>query len=269
VGHQELARRRVTRMGDQSFWGIGLPSLFVGVSEQPAGDSAAGAALATLSGGHASGGLGWWWHTTEDTMDKIDRENLARDARIYARVLWRWCTAPILPLDYRETASELRDTLQQIQRGAGDAFDLAPALAAADRLAAAAAALYAEGAALEDALGRTRGTRRQRDAAEAVNTALIRAGRALIPANYTLTGPFDHDRALPVAPLPSLQPAAQLRDLPSGSMERHALHTRLVRERNKVVHAMETAAEAFEHTLRDVSTAAPARAPAAQHATAG
>jgi hypothetical protein len=36
-------------------------------------------------------------------------------------------------------------------------------------------------------------------------------------------------------------------------MERHAAYTRLVRERNKVVHAIETAAETFEETLRHVS----------------
>jgi peptidase M28-like protein len=253
VGRQELERRRVTRMADQSFWGIGVPSLFAGVSEQPAGDSAAGAALAALTGGPASGGLGWWWHTTEDTMDKIDRENLARDAQIYARALWRWCTAPILPLDYRATAAEFRETLQQIQRAAGETFDLAPALAAVDRLAAAAEPLHAEAAALSDTLAHARGTRRQRDAAEAINTALMRAGRALIPINYTLTGPFDHDRALPVAPIPSLQPASRLGELPDGSMERHALHTRLVRERNKVTHALETAAEVFEEALGRVS----------------
>lgn len=259
VSNQQLERRRVTRMGDQSFWGIGVPSLFVGVSEQPAAGAsggegaAAGAALAALTGGPASGGLGWWWHTTEDTIDKIDRDNLARDARVYALVLWRWCTAPVLPLDYRATAAEMRETLVEIGRAAGDAFDLVPALAAADRLAAAAGPLFAEGAALAEALARARGTRRQREAAEAINTALMRAGRALIPVNYTLTGPFDHDRALPVAPIPALRPAARLDALPAGSMERHALYTRLVRERNKVVHAIETAAEAFEEALRRVS----------------
>ncbi|MHB8733229.1 MAG: M28 family peptidase [bacterium] len=253
VAGQDLERRRVTRMGDQSFWGIGVPSLFVGVSEQPAGDSAAGAALAALSGGPASGGLGWWWHTTEDTMDKIDRANLARDAQIYARALWRWCTAPVLPLDYRATAAEFQETLRQLQRAAGGAFDVGPALAAADRLAAAAEGLAAKAAALSEALAHARGTRRQRDAAEAVNAALMRAGRALIPVNYTLTGPFDHDRALPVAPIPSLQPAAGLGALPDGSMERYALATRLLRERNKVTHALETAAEVFDETLSRIN----------------
>ncbi len=115
VSGQDLVRRRIGRMGDQSFWGIGLPSMFVDVSAQPAGESPAGAAIASLSGGASkSGGLGWWWHTTEDTLDKIDRAHLHRDAQVYALVLWRWCTAPVLPLDYAATAAELREVLRDI-----------------------------------------------------------------------------------------------------------------------------------------------------------
>src|SRR5205807_3413186 len=95
------------------------------VSAQPPGESATGAALKSLTGGTAHhGGLGWWWHTTEDTPDKIDKANLHRDAQVYALALWRWCTAPVLPLDYRETAAELRETLRGIQQAAGDSFDM-------------------------------------------------------------------------------------------------------------------------------------------------
>ena len=94
-----------------------------------------------------------------------------------------------------------------------------------------------------------RGTRRQRGAAGAINDALMCAGRALIPVNYTTSGPFDHDPAVPVPPLPALQRTANLRTLASGSDERLAALIRLTRERNKVTHAMNTATEAFEHAL--------------------
>jgi hypothetical protein len=250
---QDLDRRRISRMGDQSFWGIGLPSMFVDVSAQPPGESAAGKAIASLSGSASkTGGLGWWWHTTEDTLDKIDRANLHRDAQVYALVLWRWCTAPVLPLDYAATAMELRGTLQSIENAAGDAFDLRPALGAVDRLAAAAARLNAAAERLQPQLAGARGTRKQRAAAAALNDALIRAGRALIPINYTASGPFDHDRAVPVSPVPSLQPAARLRAIAPETMESRVLHTRLLRERNKVTHAITTASEAMEQALSRV-----------------
>ncbi len=250
---QDLDRRRISRMGDQSFWGIGLPSMFVDVSAQPAGDSAAGAALASLSGGASkTGGLGWWWHTTEDTVDKIDRANLHRDAQVYALALWRWCTTPVLPLDYTATAAEIREVLAGIQRAAAGAFDLQPPLDAAARLVDAAARVNAAAERLRTALAGTRGARKQREAAAALNDALIRAGRALIPINYTASGPFDHDRAVPVPPIPVLQPAARLRSMPADSMEYRVLHTRLVRERNKVTHAIDTATEAMDQALQRI-----------------
>jgi len=257
---QTLDQRRVSRMGDQSFWGVGLPSMFVDISAQPAGDSAAGAALASLTGSASkTGGLGWWWHSTEDTLDKIDRANLHRDAQVYALVLWRWCTAAVLPLDYAATAAEIRTVLTEIQGAAGEAFDLRPPLDAAARLADRAERVNASAERLRTALAGSRGTRKQRDAAEAINAALIRAGRALIPVNYTAAGPFDHDRALPVLPLPVLQPAARLRALSTGTMEYRALETRLLRERNKVTHAIDTAMDALERALERIGGRAPAR----------
>ncbi|HTD47623.1 MAG TPA: M28 family peptidase [bacterium] len=252
VTGQDLQRRRITRMGDQSFWGIGLPSMFVDVSAQPPGESATGAALKSLTGGTAHhGGLGWWWHTTEDTLDKIDKANLHRDAQVYALALWRWCTAPVLPLDYRETAAELRETLRGIQEAAGDSFDMRPPLGAVERFTAAAGRLHAAAERIGGGL-HGRGTKKQREASAAINSALMLIGRALIPINYTATGPFDHDPALPVQPVPVLQPAARLRTTAQGSDESLTLLTRLTRERNKVTHAIDTATEIIERTLERI-----------------
>ena len=205
-----------------------------------------------MTGGTAHhGGLGWWWHTTEDTPDKIDKANLHRDAQVYALALWRWCTAPVLPLDYRETAAELRETLRGIQEAAGDSFDMRPPLGAVERLTAAAGRLHAAAERIGGGL-RGRGTRKQREAAAAINDALMRIGRTLIPVNYTAAGPFDHDPALPVQPVPALQPAARLRTMAQGSDDSLTLLTRLVRERNKVTHAVDTATEIIERTLERI-----------------
>ncbi|HYM69201.1 MAG TPA: M28 family peptidase [bacterium] len=253
VTGQDLEHRRISRMGDQSFWGVGVPSMFGGVSVQPPAESATSAALASLHGGaKKSGGLGWWWHTTDDTIDKIDRANLHRDAEIYALVVWRWCTAPVLPLDYRATAAELRETLRHIQDAAGEAFDLDAPLDAVTRLAGAAERLHDAAARVGTALGQARGTRKQRAAASLINDTLMRAGRALIPINYTSTGPFDHDRAVPIPPVPSLQAAARLRTLPRGTDEYHTLEIRLVRDRNRVTHAIEGAADMIEHAFKHI-----------------
>jgi hypothetical protein len=253
VTGQDLEHRRIGRMGDQSFWGVGVPSMFGGVSVQPPADSATSAALASLHGGvRKSGGLGWWWHTTDDKIDKIDRANLQRDAQIYALVVWRWCTAPVLPLDYRATAAELRETLRQIQDAAGDAFNLDAPLDAVGRLAPAAERLHEAAQRVGAAIGQGRGSRKLRASASLINDTLMRAGRALIPINYTSSGPFDHDRAVPIPPVPALQAAARLRTLRRGTDEYHSLEIRLVRDRNRVTHAIESAADMIEHAFKHI-----------------
>ncbi|HLW60054.1 MAG TPA: M28 family peptidase [bacterium] len=243
VTGQELQQRRLRHNADQSFWGIGVPSMFSDLSTQPpaegAGDESGGATL------HHR--LGWWWHTVDDTIDKVDRANLHRDAQVYALVLWWWCTAPVLPLDYRETVAELREVLRGLQAAAGDAFDMAPPLDALDRLAAATERLAVAMEHIRAIPGR--GTRRQRAAAAAINDALMQLGRTLIPVTYTAAGPFDHDPAAPVPAIPGLQSAAQLGALAPGSDERKALHVRLIRERNKLVHAINTAIESVDRTV--------------------
>ncbi|RMF93636.1 MAG: M28 family peptidase, partial [Nitrospinota bacterium] len=48
---QTLSGRRFGRAGDQSFWGCGIPSLFMSLSEQPPDNSEAARAFALLTGG--------------------------------------------------------------------------------------------------------------------------------------------------------------------------------------------------------------------------
>ena len=61
IAGQRLSGVRPPRAADQSFWGHGIPSLFMSPSEQPADRSESARAYAQLVGGATrSGGLGWW-----------------------------------------------------------------------------------------------------------------------------------------------------------------------------------------------------------------
>lgn len=240
---QELAGRRVQRAGDQSFWGCGVPSLFMSLSEQPADGSETAQAFALLMGGHSeSGGLGWWWHTPEDTLDKLDRDFLLRDARVYAHIIHELCTTPIVPLDYRRTAAEIGSVLDGYQGKAGTAFDLGPARGQAARLAALLEKLYAA----IDRIGAEPGGPTA-DAARRINDSLRRLGRLLIPLNYTRSGPFDQDPATGIPPLPGLEPATRLQAMAGD--EARMWRIKLVRERNRAVYYLREAAELIEETL--------------------
>jgi len=65
--------RRPFKAGDQSFWGIGLPSL--GAFRMLPLDHPD---RATVGGC----GAGWWWHSPADTLDKADARILAADTGV-------------------------------------------------------------------------------------------------------------------------------------------------------------------------------------------
>ncbi len=220
-----LEYKRISRSSDQSFWGHGIPTLFASLSEQPRDDSETGIALAQLLGaGARGGGLGWWWHTTEDTLDKIDSDNLVRDARVYAETLWQLCTLPQLPFDYAATADELAETLARYHEAANGRLDLQ----------------RTQKLALDLGQQLRAGALDPLDPAEA-NAAVRDLGHLLIPVNYTRSGPFEHDLALSTSPLPGLTDAVTLGQLDADGDALRFLRTQLERERNRVEHALRTA----------------------------
>jgi len=215
---QELRYRRMGRNSDQSFTGIGVPTVLSGLSAQP------------------GGGLGTWWHTPDDTLDKIDPARLVRDTRIYLATCWRLCTLPVLPFDFVATADELGARLGELADVAGERFDLAP-------LTEALAAFRADAARLDTAVGDD--PRR----AAALNAALLAVAHALIPVNYTAAGPYEVDPALDQPALPGLAPLAALAALAPQRDAAHFLRTQLVRERNRVWHALTVARAALAGVL--------------------
>ncbi len=202
--------RRNSRSSDMSFWGVGVPSMFGGLSHQPP---------APVKMRNA---LGWWWHTPHDLLDKIDEANLVRDTRIFLRALWRLLTDPVLPLDYAAQATALLDELAALGAGLGDRLSLEPLTQAASAL---------------------------RDAAQAARTlrdpALMAAARALVPADYTTGDRFRHDPALPQPPWPVLGPIRALAAAaPDADTVRFATVDAL-RARNRLQHALEQATRAL------------------------
>jgi hypothetical protein len=215
-----MTYHRQGRSHDQSFTGVGVPSVLCGFS------------------GPGEGAAAWWWHTPDDTLDKIDDANLVRDTQVYLLTCWRLCTAPVLPFDFTETANELRDRLHELQESADGRFDLMPLIAEADALHADAERLNAAAAACDDAAG-----------AERLNTAIMAVAHALIPVNYTKAGPYEVDLALGSPALPGLAPVGELGAMDATSDGARFLRTRLVRERNRVWHAIMTARQAIGQAL--------------------
>jgi len=218
VADARLDAHRVGRNSDQSFWGLGIPSVLGSVSRQK---------------DHS---LGWWWHTPHDTLDKLDSARLVRDAKVFVRVIGRLCEEAVLPLDYAASAADLRGSLEAL---AGQpVVDLSGTVAAARRL--------------EGLCQRLQEAARGGRSPAAINACYQALGHALIPVGYTAAGPFAHDPALETGFLPALRAAKSLVGLDPASDEAKFLAVDLVRGRNAVNAALREAAAVVEACLAQV-----------------
>lgn len=214
---EEHEMKRPLKAGDQSFWGIGVPSI---------------GAFSFLPVDHPDrktvGGCGgaWWWHTPEDGLETADAELLARDTRLYVDMTLRMVTPEVLPYDYRATAGDFLSVLEDLQSAGGAHLDLSGTIGLARDFATAAERLA---------------NSEPKDVASR-NEGLKRLGRILNPVLYTIDGPFEVDPALQLPLLPGLAPMRELAVLDPVSDAYRFLQTKLLRQRNRTDLALREAA---------------------------
>lgn len=234
---REAYWRRAAKNGDSSFFGIGIP-MFHGegsFTEKELADTA----LATL---------GWWHHSVENRLDKLDWDWMQVHVRIYAAYLWELCTAPILPFAYRPVADQILGRLGELKE-AGEAVGLAGALDRAEAFAAAADRL--DGLA-ESWRRKFEAGECDEEAARTINRAFKRLSRMLVPLQSTAKGTYGHDPygyTPQTTMIPCLYDVPRLARLPQGE-ERWMLETKLVRDRNRVADTLADAIAVIDDTRR-------------------
>lgn len=223
-------RSYAMRAGDQSFYGIGIPSIAVGAVIPE--DSPLRGAWIGGSGG------GWWWHSVYDTIDKADRENLYRDLRMITLAVFRSVNLPVLPFDFSTVAEEYERAIAEIQtRTASGTFNLLNLLERVRELKARAERLKVSLGGLSEA---------EKEEAWGVNRFLMRASRYLTSTLYTYKGRYDQDPAYGIPTLPALREAERLSTLDPEGSEARFLKTRLVRNVNMVRDRLKMAIEALD-----------------------
>lgn len=216
------------RAADQSFWGIGLPSIFGSVSHHPPSTEKMPTAL------------GWWWHTPEDTAEHINPDNLIRDTRIVMHVLQQLLHSRILPFDYEKTANALITELENIQAKLQGRFDLRGLIEQALKLKTAAVALKQNIHNLSD------------ENSGHINSALMSVSRNLVPLNYTQGDRYHHDNALPHSAWPALDGIRELANAAKpNDIPFYVVRAR--QTRNRIAHALELATEAMSGALPLIS----------------
>ena len=198
---------------------------------------------------HAS--FGWWHHSVENTIDKVDWDHLSVHLRVYVSYLWELCTAIILPFEFSNVAQEF---VQQIELfdGSGD-VGMRGALECAHSFKS--EAMRFDLTAKEWRQRYKSGATRDEAAAERLNACMKRLSRMLIPIGSTSIGAYGHDPygfTSQKVMLPSLFELSRYKNLSDGA-ERWMLETKLVRQRNRLVDVMSDCSRMISDTLADLS----------------
>jgi hypothetical protein len=230
---QEPSVRRPLRAADQSFLGIGLPSV---------------GAYRMLPPDHPDrktvGGCGgaYLWHSPEDTLDKADTAILAADTQIYLALVARICATKRVPYRFAATARDFVEALTTLQSRAGRHLDLTTTMRAAEAFRVAAERL-------SDV---------PRVEAPWLHEGLKRIARLVNPALFTVNGPFEMDPALQLPLLPGLAPMESLATLEPAGNDYRFLLTTLRRQQNRIEDALvEATALAARLTANCEAVSAP------------
>lgn len=239
---EPVAAGDLAKTGDQSFFGVGVPA----ITGRYAYDQA------TLRATHGAT-LGWWNHTTADTLDKVDPVALAKELRINAAWVAALADRPVWPHDPAALVDNLVGRLApHVERDRG--LGLGTVLAELRRLGADASRLKAAAEALAAAAGGS-GNPTTDSAREAVNHGLMLISRCLTSAFRSTVAPWEQDTygvsalGRPVPLLAELDNLAAL-DRPEGGADGgnltggadedrlQPLFTQLLRARNRLSDAV-------------------------------
>lgn len=220
LGVKGLRARPLVKAGDQSFFGIGVPSVWVN----------SGPDAATLKNWQGAD-YAWWWHTRSDTLDKVDTAVLERELQVNGYMLWQMSTAHVLPFRFQGLADRIAGRLGELGGTGEEHLDLSAPVAWAARLQQAAHALDAA-------------------SERGVDTSRIQmeVSRALTSITASVAGRWHQDSyglSDLTTFLPGLRASADLPGL-AGSDRYYLILNRLVKERNRVRDGIARACQVIE-----------------------
>ncbi|HWR12759.1 MAG TPA: M28 family peptidase [Rectinemataceae bacterium] len=195
------------RGADQSFWGVGIP-ITIMLKYEPLPENCDFLC--------PSGGV--WWHTDQDSLDKMDLGITLRDALMNAEMISRILNCRHLPVDIPGFVAMMRTVLRKLEGDIGDNLVFAPVFDKLTCLEKGLASLFSS-------------PRFEREETDPILKSI--AGE-LVRLMYSYGGPYGHDRAVFVKPFPWLCKAVeQIKNGRDGDVILFA-RTDLVRQRNRL-----------------------------------
>ena len=177
-------------------------------------------------------GGGYWWHSREDTLDKVDYANAMRDAKINAEMICEIANSRHLPVDMPAFLAEMRKLLLEIASALNQDFELAPVFSHLERL---------EKKVLElcDAMKGQQET----------DTIVQKTAGALIQMVYTYTSPYEYDKLAVPANFQKFRAAMNVTRENTDAVTYLFLQTDFLRQRNRLVGEMDRLYDVIELQL--------------------
>jgi len=190
------------RFADQTFWGADIPFTIMpkfskyGTSSMPF----------------------FWWHTAQDTIDKVSSEIMLRDSRVILKLACLFANAEHLPAKLSAFAEMMEKRLSAIKKELHPDFDLTPVDGHMQQLKAALSVL-------EKAM----------EGRSDTDDIVKRTAGELTRITYTSSSPYHQDPAVPQGVFPALSRA--MGHTPENTEADYylALKTTFVRQRNRLI----------------------------------
>jgi len=243
LGDMPIRWHRQQKNGDSSFFGVGLACIAGEMSYTD--EEIQRTALATL---------GWWHHSIENTIDKLDKGRLAQHLRVYANWMYGLLTQPILPNEYSPLANRFVERLSDFAKYDVPNIDMQSTVERAREFQELAGQLDEQADAWSRRLSANPEGGEQ--VADAINNAKLQLSRTLVPIASTAVGPYGQDRyghAWQTQMIPSLVPYPKLASYDRDSEEFQTWWVSMVRARNRVTDALEQATEVVRTTLDELA----------------
>ncbi|MGG1572519.1 M28 family peptidase [Fictibacillus sp. NRS-1165] len=211
------------RGADQSFWGTNIPLHFQLKYEPNEVDK-----LYQTPGGN------WWWHTEEDSYDKVDLELLARDSKIHTSLVLELCNLDVLPLNLIDFVKNSSRIIGDIDRCSDEQFDFTPVYKMLDRLSEKVTAL----------------SKKERVKVEDYNRLLKTVGGTLNRLMFSCSSKYEFDNTFPFQPFPGLSKAKNIFSSSVSPEEFLFTITYFVRQRNRIVNEVKDLCLIIDDYLR-------------------
>jgi hypothetical protein len=213
------------RVGDQSFFGIGVPAV--------TGRHSYDAGVVKSQNGAT---LGWYNHTEFDTIDVMDESALEADLDWCSRYVHSLVTNPVLPHRFSTRIADLETRFAEMLGDRDDPAELS-------RIPEGLARLRADIIWLDDYLENEAATKTAAHR-ERANRLVLRLARNLTFISSSAIGRYGQDSygiSTLLKPVPLLASLDDYRALPADTTEARLLRTKLMRLRQSVTDALEAA----------------------------